>query len=160
MNAKLWINRGAAVASLALTGLAVASAIAITSDVSTVQAAKTAAPQQARQRAPINDVTTLKPILKSDGAPEAIALGEFLNLRFSDLGLFVSAVDTVSLRTLGKGLKLAEMRVTATGTPTDLISVSNWVAVNREAVRMKSFTMASGADGRGSFTFILLLVVA
>lgn len=160
MNARPWIHRGMAAAALVLAGLALTSGVAILGDVRAVQAARSAAPPSAPQLPARAEVAGLRPVLLSRGAAPEVALGEFLNLRFSDLGLFVSAVDTVSLRPLGQGLSLVEVRVTAAGASMDLASVSNWVAVNREAIRMKSFTMAGDADGRGAFSFVLLVVVA
>ena len=160
MNARVWINRAAAAACVLLLGLAFASAVAIGGDVAAVNAARrTDAPPPATGSS-MTAPAALKPLLRANAATPNVAVGEFINLRLGDLGLFVSAVDVASVRPFGNGLKLAEVRVTAAGSLSDIASVANWVAINREAVRLKSMTVEQGADGRGGCTLVLLMVVA
>lgn len=159
MNARLWINRAAAAACLLLSGLAVASAVAIAGDVGAVNAARSGAMSQPATDGEAKAPAALRPILRTNAAMPNVAIGEFINVRLGDLGLFVSAVDVASVRPLGGSLRLAEVRVTATGRLVDIAAVANWVAVNREAVRLKSITVSQGADGRGGSTLVLLMVI-
>lgn len=160
MITRVWINRAVALACLLLGGLAVASAVAITGDVVAVRAAEGMSAARHPADAATNAPSGLKPLLRINAASPETVIGEFINIRLGDLGLLVSDVDVSSMRPIGSGLKLAEVRVTATGSLAEVASASNWVAINREAVRLKSLTVTQGADGRGGCSLVLLMVVA
>jgi hypothetical protein len=164
MSMTIWINRGAAAACLLLSVLAILSGIAVIGDIAAVHAAErnTPAPAPATIAPPSQPLSSagLKPLLRADASTPEVALGEFLNVRLAELGLLVNGVQAVSVRPLGGGLKLAEVRITGTAEAADVASVANWVAVNREAVRLKSLSVDPGVEGRGACTFVLLMVIA
>lgn len=162
MMPKLWINRAAALACVALAGVALASVIAVAGDVLAVHDASRAV----AEAAPPTPSTTprpptgLKPLLRRGAAAPEVAVNEYLNGALGELGLNVVSAETVSLRPLGNGLRLAEIRVEATGDVVAAAGAANWVGVNREAVRMTSLSISAGADGAARCSLVLLAVIA
>ncbi|QDH72312.1 hypothetical protein [Brevundimonas sp. M20] len=156
----VWFRRAAAVAAVGLGLVTLASLIAVVGDVMAVRAARAGAPVSASPPAQSPRPPSLHPLVRAPGTDPETAIAEYLNVRLGELGLLVNGADTVSVRPLGGGLKLAEMRITGSGDALAVGSVANWVAVNREAVRLESLVLARGAEGRGQVTLVLLMVVA
>lgn len=159
---KPWINRASALACVMLAGVALTSAIAVLADLRAVHDASRAAaeaeppPPATTPRPPAG----LKPLIRHGAAAPQVALNEYLNGKLGGLGLNVVSAETVSLRALGNGLQLAEIRVEANGDAVAAAAVANWVAVNREAVRMTSLAMTVAPDGAPRCSLVLLTVIA
>lgn len=162
MNRSVWIRRAAAAATLALAAVCAVSAAAIGADLAAVTAAAAGDGSVSTPREPRHemDVATLRPMLRSGKAEPGPAVGEFLNGRLGELGLHIVSADVASLRPLGGGLKLAEVRIQGRGDLAAAGAVANWVAVNRQAVRLKSMDVNSGADGESLTSIVLLMVIA
>ncbi|MDI6623293.1 MAG: hypothetical protein QME55_01060 [Brevundimonas sp.] len=161
MNRKVWLHRAAGVAALGLTGVALVSAVAIGGDLQAVASARDSAAAVALSSAKGSGPWTAgQPLLRRNGANAQIAVGEYLNGRLGELGLAVLSAEAATLRPLGGGLHLAEVRVQARGDAAATAAVANWIAVNREAVRLKSMTLGLGSDGEGTVSLVLLMVIA
>lgn len=162
MNRQVWIHRAAALASVVLAGIALTSVAAIGGDMVAIDRAKadTATPAPAASPASIVPWRPLKPAVRRNGATPKIAVGEYLNGQLGQLGLNIISVETPSVRPLGGGLHLAEVRVQARGDGAASAAAANWVAVNREAIRLKSLAVGVGPDGSGTCTLVLLMVIA
>ncbi|WP_374596958.1 hypothetical protein [Brevundimonas sp.] len=161
MISTVWKNRLAAAAVVGLIGLSLpplVKAIGAVLAVREAEASATEAAQTVPAAAPIP--ATLRPLLKRGAATPEIAIGEYLNLRLSDLGYSATAVQVVSARPLGRGLQLAEVRLEGAGDVAALAAVANWVGVNRDAVRLKSLSTTQGPDGSARSTLVLLMVIA
>jgi len=162
MNRSVWISRCAAAASAVLIVVALTSVVAISGEIIAVGRAKAdepAVPQAASAR-PAPAWKAVRPALRRNGATAEIAIGEYLNGRLGELGLNVVSVTTPSVRPLGGGLQLAEVHVQARGDAAASAAAANWVAVNREAIRLKSLTLGVGPDQEGTCTLLLLMVIA
>ncbi|MEJ6790938.1 hypothetical protein BrevBR_15450 [Brevundimonas sp. BR2-1] len=160
MNRTLWINRGAAVGAVVLAGVALTSSLAIGRALSAVGEARGDAPTSALKPATHPLPATARPALRRNGASARIAIGEHLNGQLGELGLNIVSVETPTVRPLGGGLHLAEVRVQARGDAAASAAAANWVAVNRETVRLKSLTIGLGPDQEGLCTLVLLMVIA
>ena len=162
MNRQIWIQRAAALASVVLAGVALTSVAAISTDLIAIDRAKadTVALAPAATAPAAVPWRPLKPAVRRNGASAKIAVGEYLNGQLGQLGLNIVSVETPSVRPLGGGLHLAEVRVQARGDAAASAAAANWVAVNREAVRLKSLTVGVGPDGTGTCTLVLLMVIA
>lgn len=161
MNRDLWVRRGAAVAVAACAVLAVTSIVGIADDLGAVRdagASETAEPKTGTTTAP-GRWAAPKPVLRV-GANSRAALDEYLNGQLGPLGLTITSITPSIIRPLGGGLNLAEVRIEARAEAPAAAAVAQWVAVNREAVRMKSLSMGIGADGDGVATVVLLVVTA
>lgn len=162
MNRRVWIHRAAACASIVLVGIALTAVVAIGADLVAVNQAR--ADTSARAvRASASEATSwrpLKPAVRRNGATAKVAVGEYLNGRLGELGLNIISVETPTVRPLGDGLLLAEVQVQARGDAAASAGAANWVAINREAVRLKSLTVGVGPDGSGTCTLVLLMVIA
>lgn len=162
MNWTLWMRRGAAAGLLGLTVLAAASAIDIVRDLWTVNRALA----EAEVSRPLDQLPTvplardLKPVVRLGAAAPDVAIGERLNGALGPSGLVLTSVRTVSVRPLGAGLRLAEVRVEGRGDLAAAGAVSSWVAINREAVRLKSLDAMTAPDGEARLSFVLLMVIA
>lgn len=162
MNRSVWISRGAAGASVALIVIALSSIVAIGGEVIAVDRAKADGPtiQPAITARPASAWKAVRPALRRNGATAEVAIGEYLNGHLGELGLNVVSVTAPTVRPLGGGLHLAEVRVQARGDAAASAAAANWVAVNREAVRLKSLAIGSGPDQEGTCTLVLLMVIA
>lgn len=161
MNRALWLRRGAAAGVVALGGLSLVSAAAIAGDVLAVRrAASDGEPSSAAAASRYRPLPGLKPILRPGAASPDIAIGEHLNGALGQSGLVVTSVRTASVRSLGGGLRLAEVRVEGRGALAAAGAVSRWVAVNREAVRLKELAAMTSPEGDGRVSFVLLMVIA
>jgi len=162
MNRQVWVHRAAALASVALAGIALTSVAAIGGDLVAINRAKadTATPALATPASSVVPWRPLKPVLRRNGSEAKIAVGEYLNGRLGQLGLAIVSVETPSVRPLGGGLHLAEVRVQARGDAAASAAAANWVAVNREVVRLKSLSLGVAPDGTGTCTLVLLMVIA
>lgn len=162
MNRRVWIRRGAALATVVLAGLAIASTVSAAGDMMVVSkarseatvapASKTASATRAWRAPP--------PALRVGRSEPKIAIGEYLNGYLGELGLNLTVVETATVRPLGNGLRLAEVRIEARGDAAATAAAINWIAVNREVVRLKSLSMSVGPDDEGLCTLVLLMVVA
>lgn len=162
MNRRVWIHRAAAAASILLVGLTLTSVVAIGGDLLAVDRAKadTGAPAPTGSARPAVPWRPLKPAVRRNGASAKIAVGEYLNGQLGQLGLNIVSVETPTVRPLGGGLHLVEVRVQARGDAAASAAAANWVAVNREAIRLKSLAVGVGPDGTGTCTLVLLMVIA
>ncbi len=162
MNRQVWIHRAAALASVVLAGVALTSMAAIGGDWIAIDRAKadTIAPAPAATAPSAAQWRTLQPSVRRNGTSAKIAVGEYLNGQLGQLGLNIISVETPSVRPLGGGLHLAEVRVQARGDAAASAAAANWVAVNREAIRLKSLVVGVGPDGTGTCTLVLLMVIA
>ncbi|HYC98455.1 hypothetical protein [Brevundimonas sp.] len=160
MNRTVWIHRGAAIASVVLIGVALTSAVAVGRDVHAVTGARKALQPAASPASVTRAWTPGPPLLRRNGATAEIAIGEYLNGRLGELGLAVTSVEMAELRPLGGGRHLAEVRVLARGDAAASAAAANWVAVNREAVRLKSLSLGIGSDQEGTAALVLLMVIA
>ncbi len=162
MNRQVWIHRAAALASVLLAGIALTSVAAIGGDLVAIDRAKadTASSTPAASTPSAVPWRPLKPAVRRNSASAKIAVGEYLNGQLGQLGLNIVSVETPSVRPLGGGLHLAEVRVQARGDGAASAAAANWVAVNREAVRLKSLTVGVGPDGTGTCILVLLMVIA
>lgn len=160
----LWLNRGAALAALALGVVALTSTFAVGRDVQAVATAIADVPAATEagtaKTAEATTWTPGRPLLRRNGATAEIAIGEHLNGRLAELGLTVLSVEAAELRPLGGGLHLAQVRVQARGDAAASAAVANWISVNREAVRLKSLTLGLGPDQEGTIALVLLMVIA
>ncbi len=161
---RVWLNRGAALAALALGAIALTSAFAVGRDVRAVAAAdakgSTGEVGPKTGSADTAPWTPGAPLLRRGGATAEIAIGEHLNGRLAELGLTVLNVEAADPRPLGGGLHLAEVRVHARGDAAASAAVANWTSVNREAVRLESLTLGLGPDQEGTIALVLLMVIA
>jgi hypothetical protein len=157
----VWKNRLAATAAVGLIGLSIPPLIKTVGAVLAVHDAEAGA-AEAFQPVPTAVPTpdTLRPVLKRGAATPDIAIGEYLNARLADMGYVTTAVQVVSVRPLGRGLQLAEVRLEGAGDAASLAAVANWVGVNRDAVRLKSLSTTQGPDGSARSTLVLLMVIA
>ena len=162
MNRQVWIHRATALASVVLAGVALTSAAAIGGDLVAVNRARAdpGAPAPAASAPATVAWRPLKPAVRRNGASAEIAVGEYLNGQLGQLGLNIVSVEAPSVRPLGGGLHLAEVRVQARGDAAASAAAANWVAVNREAVRLQSLAVGVGPDGTGTCTLVLLMVIA
>lgn len=162
MNRQVWIHRGTALAAVVLAGIALTAVAAIGVDLIAVDRARAQAPATAASLSTPTAVRwqPLKPAVRRNGAEAKVAVGEYLNGRLGELGLNILSVETPTVRSLGDGLHLAEVRVEARGDAAASAAAANWVAVNRDAVRLKSLTVGVGPDGSGTCTLVLLMVIA
>ncbi len=160
VNRILWTNRGAALAAVVLAGVALTSSLAIAKAVLAVGEARADAPASARKPVARPLPATTRPALRRNGASARIAIGEYLNGQLGELGLNVTSVETPAVRPLGGGLHLAEVHVQARGDAAASAAAANWVAVNREAVRLKSLNVGLGPGQEGLCTLVLLMVIA
>lgn len=162
MNRQVWIHRATALASVVLAGIALTSVAAIGGDLVAIDRAKadTGTPAPATSAPSAVGWRPLMPAVRSNGASPKIAVGEYLNGQLGQLGLNIVSVETPSVRPLGGGLHLAEVRVQARGDAAVSAAAANWVAVNREAIRLKSLAVGVGPDGTGTCTLVLLMVIA
>ena len=162
MNRKVWVHRAAALAAVLLAGVALTSVATARADLAAVDRAKadTPVPVASATVPPAVRWRPLKPALRRNGASAKIAVGEYLNGQLGQLGLNIVSVETPTVRPLGGGLHLAEVRVQARGDAAASAAAANWVAVNREAIRLKSLTVGVGPDGSGTCTLVLLMVIA
>lgn len=160
MNRMLWLRRGAAAGVVALGALSLVSVAAIAGDVLAVQraASEDRPPSEAAPRR--RPLPGLKPILRLGAASPDVAIGEHLNGALGQSGIVVSSVRTASVRSLGGGLRLAEVRVEGRGELAAAGEISRWVAVNREAVRLKELTAMTSPEGDGRISFLLFMVIA
>lgn len=162
MNRRVWIHRAAALAAVVLVGIALTSVAAIGGDLVAVDRAKAGPPASAPT--PVTRAAVpwrpLQPALRRNGATAKIAVGEYLNGQLGQLGLTIVSVETSAVRPLGGGLHLAEVQVQARGDAAASAAAANWVAVNREAIRLKSLVVGVGPDGSGTCTLVLLMVLA
>lgn len=161
MNRELWIRRGAALGvgvCLILGGTSIAS---IMDDLGAIRGASAPPGTASRERGnPSADRSAdPEPVIRA-GTNTKTAIDEYLNGQLGALGLTITSITPSSVRSLGGGLKLAEVRIEAKAEGPAAITVAQWAAVNREAVRMKSLSMGIGADGEGVATIVLLVVVA
>lgn len=159
MNRELWTRRSAALGVIACT---IVSLIALTGLVDDLGAVRSASVAEADALgAPVGGGLRWvepKPVIRA--ANPKIAIDEYLNGQLGPLGLTLLSITPSSVRSLGGGLKLAEVRIEARTDGSAAQAVAQWAAVNREAVRMKSFSMGVGADGEGVVTIVLLMVIA
>ena len=161
MNREVWIRRGAAVATLALGALAIVSSARVGVDVWRVHAAATsAAAAKPVAVSPPAKWTTPVPMLRVGGGPPKTAVAELLNSQFGGLGLTLASVEVGSTRPLGDGLRLAEVRVEARGDAAAAQTAAEWVAINREAVRMKSISIGLGPQDDPVASMVLLMVIS
>jgi hypothetical protein len=162
VNRQVWIHRASAFAALVLAGIALTALAAAAGDVITVNRAQADLPAQisSASNGGASRWQPLKPLLRRNGAPAKTAIGEYLNGTLGEVGLNISSVETLTVRALGGGLLLAEVQVEARGDATASATAANWVAVNREAVRLKSLVVELGPDGSGTSTMVLLMVIA
>lgn len=161
MTAAVWKNRLAAGAVIGLIALSLPALIRILGDVGAVREAEARAAEavQAIPAAPPVP-QALQPILRRGATAADVAVGEYLNGRLSELGFGTTAVQVVSVRPLGRGLQLAEVRVEGSGDLASVAAVANWVAVNQEAVRLKSLSTSQTPDGAVRSSLVLLMVIA
>lgn len=160
MNRTVWIHRAAAVATIGLAGMTLASVVSIYDDLQAVAAARDRTPSVRLAAKSSASWASGRPLLRRNGANAQIAVGEYLNSRLGEFGLAVVSAETATPRPLGGGLHLAEVRVQARGDAAAVAAMANWVAVNREAVRLKSLNLGLGADEQGTAALVLLLVIA
>lgn len=162
MNRKVWFHRVAALAAVLLAGIALTSVAAAGGDLVAVNRAEidTPTPAASATAPPAVGWRPLKPALRRNGAATKVAVGEYLNGRLGELGLNIVSVETPTVRPLGGGLHLAEVVLQARGDAAASAAAANWVAVNREAVRLKALTVGVGPDGSGTCSLTLLMVIA
>lgn len=161
MISAVWKNRLAAAAVVSLIGLSLPPLIEAVGAVLAVGEAEASAAEAAQTVPAAPSVPgTLRPILKRGAATPEIAIGEYLNLRLSDMGYAATVVQVVSARPFGRELQLAEVRLEGAGDAAALAAVANWVGVNRDAVRLKSLSTTQGPDGSARSTLVLLMVIA
>jgi len=162
VNRQVWMHRAAALASVVLVGVALTAVTSIGGDLIAVDRARADTPASAASASAPAALRwqPLKPAVRRNGASAKVAVGEYLNGRLGELGLNIISVETPTVRPLGDGLHLAEVRVEARGDAATSAAAANWVAVNREAVRLKSLAVGVGPDGSGTCTLVLLMVIA
>ena len=158
----VWMRRATAGAAVGLIVMSTASAIAIGLDLRAVSEAQAQAqaPVAIAHESPPPTLVGLKPLLRSNAPSPDVAIGEFLNGALGQTGLVLASARTVSVRPLGGGLRLAEVRVEGHGDLSTAGAISSWVAVNRVAVRLKSMTATSGPQGEASISMVMLMVIA
>ncbi|MNN79664.1 hypothetical protein D3C81_1963270 [compost metagenome] len=93
------------------------------------------------------------------GQPKT-AVAELLNSQLGGLGLTLTSVEVSSTRPLGASLRLAEVRVEAKGDAAAAQAAAEWVAINREAVRMKSISTGLGPLDDPVASMVLLMVIS
>lgn len=161
MNREIWTRRGAAIATLALGALVIISTAHVGVNVWRVRAAESAAATPRR----VSTETTAKwttpaPMLRVGAGQPKTAVAELLNSQLGGLGLTLTSVEVSSTRPLGAGLRLAEIRVEAKGDAAAAQAAAEWVAINREAVRMKSISTGLGPLDDPVASMVLLMVIS
>lgn len=161
MNQEIWIRRSAAVATLALGALVIVSTVHVGVDVWRVRAAEAATVMPKRAAVtPTTKWTAPVPILRVGAGQPKTAVAELLNSQLGGLGLTLTSVEVSSVRPLGSGLRLAEVRVEAKGDAAAAQAAAEWVAINREAVRMKSISTGLGPQDDPVASMVLLVVIS
>lgn len=161
MKREVWIRRGAAMATLALGALAIASTVHVVVEVWRVRAAEAAAVTPKRDAvAPTTKWTAPVPMLRVGAGQPKTAIAELLNSQLGGLGLTLTSVEVSSARPLGNGLRLAEVRIEARGDAAAAQAAAEWVAINREAVRMKSISTGLGPQDDSVASMVLLMVIS
>lgn len=161
MNQGIWLRRSAAVATLALGALVISSTAHVGVDAWRVRAAEAAAvapkpvavPVAAKWAKPV-------PILRVGAGQPKTAVAELLNSQLGGLALTLTSVEVSSARPLGNGLRLAEVRVEARGDAAAAQAAAEWVAINREAVRMKSISTGLDPQDDPVASMVLLMVIS
>lgn len=161
MTRDAWIRRSAGLGVLVCAGLILSSAAQAVLDLNAVAAAGSrlrpppspASSQATSWRAP-------KPVLRSPAGQAKARLNEYLNGQLPSLGLTLTTVDIGEPRPLGEGLALAEVRVSGHADASALMTLTQWVAVNRDSVRLSAVTAGLDPQGDGAFTAVLLVVIA
>lgn len=162
MNRTVWLHRGSALAVLIGVSLTVSGTAGIARSLMEVRDAEAATPVAPPTAASTTSALWKPPpvALRVQSGDAKASIGEFFNGKLGDLGLLTTSVETTSLRPLGEGLKLVEVTIRAKGRLEAAIDVSNWIAVNREAVRLQSITVSSTDQGEAQLTLVVLTVIA
>jgi hypothetical protein len=162
MKRDVWIRRFSALGVAVCLLLAVSAATGVVADVLAVKAAEAQLALAATPATAASDKAWVRPtpLLRLPAGNGTALVGETLNPRLTDLGLAVTQLSVASVKPLGDGLRLAEVRVAGTGDSEVGRALAEWVAVNREALRLQtlSITPAQAAGARLEFT--LLVVIA
>lgn len=163
MNRQVWIHRAAAVGAVVLGVITIASTVSIAGDWNAVAHARSAPGESVVRRTSRAAAPAWRPagpaLRVARGDPK-IAIGEYLNGQLGEVGLNIVSVDVPSVRGLGSGLKLAEVRIEARGDAKAVAGAVNWVATNHDIVRLRSVSMGVGPTGDGVATLVLLMVIA
>tara|TARA_R110002051_G_scaffold41530_7_gene86134 strand:- start:19744 stop:20229 length:486 start_codon:yes stop_codon:yes gene_type:complete len=161
MTIKPWLSRALALTAVVCAGLTLSSAVAIISAVVDVgRAKKDPVPTAVSTAITPQPWTSPLPVLRlADRDPKA-QIGEYLNGQLGGLGLTLQSVEVTSMRPLGGGLQLALVKIEGRWSIDDGQAAANWVAVNRDAIRLTSMTIAAEPDGQERSSLNLLIVVA
>lgn len=161
MNRDVWVRRGAAVATLALGAVVIVFTVHVGADVWRVRASEAAPFSQKRVIAPAKEKWTRPlPLLRTGPGQPKTAIAELLNGQLGGLGLTLTSVDVGAARSLGDGLRLAEVRIEAKGDAAAAEAAAAWIAINREAVRMKSISTGLGPQDDPVMSMVLLMVIS
>jgi len=161
MTLKPWLPRALALTALICAGLTLSSTVAIIRTLISVnQAGAEPAPAVAPTASAPQPWTSPLPVLRLEGHDPKIQIGEYLNGQLGALGLTLQSVEVTSMRPLGGGLHLALVQVEGRWSIDDGQAAANWVAVNRDAIRLTEMAIAVGPDGQERSTLKLLMVVA
>lgn len=156
-----WANRLAGVGVIVLGVIALESIISTTTNTFAVLQAgdRLEAGQTTAADVDAPEWVAPVPLMQiGDGDPKAL-LGERLATEIRNAGLATTSIEVASLRPLGGGLRLAEVRIEATGEAAAVLALANWVAVNRATVRMETLE-SRVADGPSVHQFTWLVVIA
>lgn len=147
--------------TLVLGALVIVSTAHVGVDVWRVQAAEAAAVVPKRAAVPTTTKWTVPlPMLRVGVGQPKTAIAELLNSQLGGLGFTLTSVEVSSARPLGNGLRLAEVRVEARGDAAAAQAVAEWVAINREAIRMKSISTGLGPQDDPVASMVLLMVIS
>lgn len=161
MNFKVWLPRAAALATLGLCVTSTIFASHVGEDIWRVKQAQAAAVLPKPTLATTNQKWTQPvPTLRVGTADAQTKIAEFLNVEVGSLGLTLTSVKLSSNRPLGNGLRLAEVRVEAKGDARATQAVAEWVAINREAVRLESISAGLDAQDEPVASMVLLMVIS
>lgn len=161
MISSIWIHRLCAGAVTGLVAVVTVSAAGTVGDMLAVHQAAAAGRAGTAPSASLSrPIPPPAPLLRLNGATPAVAIGEYLNTQLGGEAVDITSVRTPSVRSLGGGVRLAEVHVVARGELGAMNNLLAWAAVNRKAIRMKSVSASTSPDGVGQYVFVMLMVVA
>lgn len=160
MNRQLWLNRGLATLILGCIFLSLAGLVSIFDNLSAVDQAREPLVSADLPRATSSNATVVaKPALRAGVGEPSVAIGEYLNGQLGSLGLSITTITVPSVRPLGGGVRLAEVRVQTKAQADQIAALAQWAAVNHEAIRLKSVVLGMTPEGEGTASFILLMAI-
>lgn len=149
---------------ICLTAMIVAISVMLSNLMGVAALSQAFPPLSSPPSAPRNSWTIPEPAIDIRGGDPRSRIGELLNVALVDLGLSIRRVDVGTIRPLGDGLRLAEVRIVASGEAGALGPLVDWIAVNRDTIRLQTISATRPADpsidANGEVRLSLLMVIS